>query len=189
MNIPSTPKPVNITFLDRAIVQIQDRLKEKLSWLDHSFGISQRLVTKRDMKDFFYPGVHIGKGTYINVLPDQGLGNFSFIILRDPQSISHTPGTYTKIQSNIGIVFWFDLKNLFPSSDDRNIEVVKRQILDVLTKQLFLTTGSLGPVIEISQNAENVYKGYSLKEVDSQFLMQPYAGLRFDCNLFITEEC
>jgi hypothetical protein len=33
---------------------------------------------------------------------------------------------------------------------------------------------------EIKKDAKNIYKEYSVNELDSQFLMQPFAGLRFD---------
>jgi hypothetical protein len=190
MNIPAVPKPVTITFFDRVVVEIQDILKEKLSWLDYSFGQCQRLVTKRDKSDFFYPGVHIGNGTYISVLPDQELGNFSFIHIDDPQNIKYDlHSLYNSVYATINIIFWFNLKGIFPSAVDRNLEVIKRQMLKILTKEMFLTTGSLGTNIKIYQKAENIFKGYNLKEIDSQYLMHPYAGLRFESSIHIQAEC
>jgi hypothetical protein len=41
----------------------------------------------------------------------------------------------------------------------------------------------------VYERAENVFEGYSLDEVDNQFLMQPFAGLRITGELIVDEEC
>lgn len=188
MNIPSTPKPENPAFADKVIGELQDKLKTKLSWLNYSFGKSQKLVSaKRDGKTpFFYPGIHLKKDTYISVLPDQSLGNFSFVVLDDPQTITFNPNSYNKVSTGYALIFWFNLSKIFPASTDRNLENVKEQIVQVLTRELFLTSGSL-TVEKIFEQAENVYRGYSLKEVEAQFMMHPFAGLRFEGLLTFTE--
>lgn len=188
MNIPNVPKPTNPVLLDRVIVQIQDRLKEKLSWLDYSFGRCQRLVTMKDRKEYFYPGVHIGAGEYINVLPDQNLGNFSFLSIDDPQPVDFNPNSFNTIRAKYALIFWFNLDKIFAGSEDRNTEEIKAQILKVLTRELRLTVGRLN-IESINEKAENIYKGFSLKEIDSQFLMQPFGGMRFEGEILMLEEC
>lgn len=188
MNIPTVPKPENPALLDKVIVQIQDLLKLKLAWLDYSFGRAQRLVTKRDGKEYFYPGVHIGAGEYRNVLPDQSLGNYSFFTIDDPQPIEFFRNSFNTIKAKYSLVFWFNLDSIFAGSDDRNTEEIKAQILGILTRDLHLTVGTID-IESISERAENIYKGYSLKEIDSQFLMQPFAGIRFEGEIITREEC
>jgi len=188
MNIPSTPKPVSPAFTDKIIVQVQDVLKNKLSWLDYSFGQSQRLVTTKDGKDYFYPGIHLGKEKYLNVLPDQNLGNYSFFIIEDPQNIDFRAHTSNNVRLKYSLVFWFNLNKVFPSVTDRNTEALKAQILKIMTRQLFLTWGRVD-VRQIYELADNIYKGFSLKEIDSQFLMQPYGGFRFEGEMIFTEDC
>ena len=41
----------------------------------------------------------------------------------------------------------------------------------------------------IYERAENVFQGYSLDEVDNQYLMSPYAGFRITGEMVIDEEC
>jgi hypothetical protein len=188
MNTPTVPKPLNPAFTDKIIVQVQDTLKAKLSWLDYSFGQSQRLVTTKDKKDYFYPGVYIGRGTYLNVLPDQNLGNYSFFVLEDPQNIDFRVHTTNNVKLKYSIVFWFNLNKVFPGLTDRNTEALKARILKVLSRELFLTFGRID-VRAIYEQAENIYKGYSLKEVDSQYLMQPYGGFRFEGEMLFMEDC
>lgn len=188
MTIPEIPKPANPTLTDEVIAQIQDVLKAKLSWLDYSFGKAQRLTELKDRKKRYFPGVHIANGRYINVFPDQGLGNFSFFKAEDPQTVNFIPHNSNTVKTPCSIIFWFNLNDVFSNSPDRNIEAVKAQILKILTSELFLTAGRIS-VFKIYEYAENVYKGYSIDEIESQFLMQPYAGIRFECEILTVEKC
>ena len=44
------------------------------------------------------------------------------------------------------------------------------------------------PVIQL-EGIKNIYRGYSLSEIDNQYLMHPFAGLRFDGILEFDEIC
>lgn len=186
MNIPQVPKPDLPEFLDRVVVEIQDILKAKFSWLNYSFGRIQRLVTLKDSQNYFYPAVHIGDGEYINALPDQGLGNFSFFVVDDPQTVDFKIHNSSTVKVKCSIVFWFDLNSIFPNAKDRNTENLKAQVLGVLTRELFLKNGRFA-VKQIFELPENVYRGYSLKEIDSQYMMQPFGGFRFEGELTFIE--
>lgn len=186
MNIPLVPKPEDPAFIDKLVVQIQDGLKAKLSWLNYSFGRAQKLVTLKGKQNYFYPGIHIGKGAYINVLPDQKLGNYSFLMVDDPQSVDFRPNTQNNVKVKYSIVFWFNLDKIFPGEKDRNTEALKEQIVKVITRELRLTTGRID-IRQIFEQPENIYKGYSLKEIDSQYMMQPYGGMRFEGEMLFME--
>jgi hypothetical protein len=186
MNIPAVPKPDVPAFIDKVVVQIQDGLKAKLPWLNYSFGRAQKLVTTKEGKNYFYPAVHIGKGTYINVLPDQELGNYSFFTIDDPQEIDFNAHAFNNIKSKFALVFWFNLNKIFPGVQDRNTEAIKAQIIELLTRGIHLTEGRIN-IRQIFEQPENIYKGYSLKEVDSQYMMQPFAGLRFEGEMLFME--
>lgn len=188
MTIPAVPKPESPAFIDKVVVQLQDTLKNKLPWLNHSFGRAQRLTETKDKKKRFYPGVHIANGRYINVFPDQELGNFSFFIVEDPQIVDFRPHTVNNVRLKYSIVFWLNLDKIFASSPDRNTEALKAQIVKILTRESFLTFGRID-IRYIHEQAENIYKGYSIEEIDSQFLMQPYAGFRFEGEMMFTENC
>ena len=177
IKIPAVPKPENPAFMDEVVVQIQDILKANISWLNYSFGRSQTLIDKDTKK--VYPAVHIGYEKYINVFPDQELGNYSFLIFQDPQTIDSKMKPYIKVSQKFSIVFWFDLGKIFVDQKDRSLETVKLQILKVLNTKMLLNKGSI-KMSEIKKDAKNIYKEYSVNELESQFLMHPYAGLRFD---------
>ena len=44
-------------------------------------------------------------------------------------------------------------------------------------------------ITKMYDQAENIFREYSLKEIDTQYLMQPYGGVRFDLELIYREEC
>lgn len=188
INLPSIPKPENPAFFDRIIVQVQDTLKANLSWLNYSFGQSQKLIKKEENRDYFYPAVYIRKGHYQNVEPSGELGNFSFFVLNDPQQIDFNAHSLNSVKVKYSLIFWFNVDTIFHSPAYRNTEELKEDILEILTRKLFLTSGRLN-VDSIYEGAKNIFSGYSIDEAKSQYLMQPYAGFRFDGELLINEIC
>lgn len=188
MNLPRVPKPESPALIDKIITELQDVLKDKLPWLDYSFGRAQRLTKKRAFKEMQYPAIHISHGEYQSVLPDDNLGNFSFFYLDDPQEIDFKPNSFNNLKVKYSLIFWVNLDKIFAKSPERNTEALKEQILKVLTRETKLTYGRLD-IRQIQEQAENIYKGFSISEIDSQFLMQPYAGFRFEGQISIWEGC
>lgn len=188
INIPEVPKPASPVFIDKIIVQLQDSLKNNLSWLDYSFGQCQKLITKKGDKEYYYPGVHIRNGLYENVFPNQKLGNFSFFIIDDPQEVDFRRHTTNNVRVKYSVVFWLNLDKVFGKQVDRNKEAIKAEIVKVITRQTFLTFGR-ADIRQIHEQAQNIYKGFNIKEIDSQFLMQPYYGFRFEGEMLFNEDC
>ena len=187
-NIAVAPKPINPVFTDKIIVEVQDSLIARLSWLTHAFGRCQRLSKVRDKRTFVYPGIHIKSNEYLSLLPNQELGNYSFFEIEDPQSIDFNKNNFNIIRTKFALVFWVDLSTIFVGEIDRNTEELKAEIVKVLTRELFLKLGRL-TLNQISEKAENIFKGYSLTEIESQYLMQPFAGFRFEGELLFQELC
>ena len=196
MSLPAVPKPQNPVFTDKVIAELQDILKAKLTWLDHSFGRAQRLAELRDGKKRFYPAVHTGATGYINVFPNQSFGNFSFFTITDPIDIVFNPNNFNHVSTGYALILWFNLDKIFVGEVDRNIDLIKTDILRILTRETFLTSGRI-TVDKISERYENIYKdfdldnfrGQSLAEIDSQMLMHPYAGLRVEGTITLKEKC
>lgn len=187
MSIPEVPVPTTPYMSDKVVVEIQQYLKTKLSWLNHSFGRAQRLVTKKDKKEYFYPGVYIGTREYLNVLPTETFGNFSFFQIDSPSDINWNPHHRNRIKVKFSIIFWYNLSKIYVGETDRNTERIKGEILRVLT-DMTLVSGSVS-FSRIYEKAEDIYKEYSIKEVESQYIMQPFAGLRIEGEMTYLESC
>ena len=191
-NAPIIEFPV---MLDRIIGEIQTGLVNNIPWLDVAFGRAQRLSKMMEGKRIVTPNVFCGgwkghgENDYIEVSPDSKIGNFSFFEIDDPQTIDAGPWA-REIKAPFGLIVWFDLTRVYGVASNRDTERLKAQILHVLNGRdgWHLTDGRI-TINRIYERAENIYRGYTLSEIDNQFLMHPFAGFRFDGILEFSELC
>lgn len=197
MSINNAPIIANPVMIDKVIGNIQIGLVEHLGWLDAAFGRAQRLVKKfPGGKEIATPNVYCGgwkgydENDYIEVSPDSHIGNFSFFIIDDPQELGWERGVQMTQKAPFSLVFWFDLRRVFRSETNRNTEYLKAQILEVLNGRTgwILRDGRI-TINRCWEQAKNIYKGYSLDEVDNQYLMHPFGGFRFDGIMEIDMPC
>lgn len=192
INAPVIP---NAVMLDRVIGDIQQGLVDNISWLDAAFGRSQRLTKMMNGKKIVTPNVYCGgwnghgENDYIETSPDSKIGNFAFFEIEDPQIIDAGPWA-RQIKAPFGLIVWFDLTRVYNTATNRNTEKLKAQILRVLNGRAgWHLPGGRIIINRIYERAENIYRGYTLSEIDNQFLMHPYAGFRFDGLLEFDELC
>lgn len=183
------PKQDNAELLDMAVGEMQDGLAACLPWLDWAFGRAERLV-RRDagMRRVYTPNVYAGGDDYRCVLPDARIGNFCFFWVPDPQAVYLEAGVPAALRVTLSVVFWFDHRTVAGAAGVRNREAVKRQALDALNGGFVMRHGrfTAGRLYEL---AENIYEGFSIDEVDNQFLMHPYGGFRVEGELRVEGSC
>ena len=192
INAPVIP---NAVMLDRVLGEIQSGLVENISWLDAAFGKAQRLTKMMNGKNIITPNVYCGgwrghgPNDYIEVSPDSKIGNFSFFEVDDPQTIDAGPWA-REVSAPFALIVWFDLTRVYGVADNRNTERLKAEILHVLNGRAgwHLTEGRI-TINRIYERAENIYRGYTLSEIDNQFLMHPFSGFRFEGVLEFNELC
>lgn len=192
INAPIIQNPV---MLDRVIGEIQKGLVENISWLDVAFGRSQRLTKMINGKRIVTPNVYCGgwnghgENDYIEVSPDSKIGNFSFFEIEDPQTIDAGPWARS-IRTPYSLIVWFDLTRVYGVETNRNTEFLKSQILHLLNGRYgWHLSGGRVSVNRIYERAENIYRGYTISEIDNQFLMHPFGGFRMDGELYFDELC
>lgn len=185
----------NPVMLDRVIGQIQQGLVENISWLEVAFGRAQRLTKNVEGRSIITPNVYCGgwnghgENDYIEVSPDAKIGNFAFFEVEDPQTIEVSTWI-RQITTPFALIVWFDLTRVYGVPDSRNTEYLKAQILKVLNGRGGWHLGDGRIVLnQIYERAENIYRGYTLSEIDNQFLMHPFAGFRFEGTLQFDELC
>lgn len=181
-------QPTRAHLFDRVIQNMQDALGT-LAWLNHIFGRSERLV-REGVKGgrIVTPNVYYGKGEYLQLLPDNtALGNYCFFYMEEPQLVTIPMGATNRLKAPFSLVVWVDMRTVGATYDDRNTEDLKEQLLKTI-HTAWIKQGHI-KVNKVYERAENVFVGYSLDEVDNQYLMAPYAGFRLHGEMMIDEEC
>lgn len=180
-------QPTRPYLFDKIIQNLQDELGG-LSWLDHIFGRAERLVKIKNGARYYTPNVYRGKDDYIQLLPDNvELGNYCFFVLDDPQTISLPMGLQNRVKTPFSIIVWVDMRQVNATYDDRNTEYLKEQLIKTI-RRAWIKKGAV-TLAKVYEKAENVFQGFSLDEVDNQYLMAPYAGFRITGEMQIDEEC
>lgn len=189
MNIPTVPTPANPALVDVQFKVIQDSLLAQLIWLNHAFGKVQKLTRKNDSKLITYPGVFV-KGQnedYLSLFPDERLGNFSFFVTSDPYDIEPMANIRQKITVSYGLILWFNMSKILAANEYRNLESIKAQVLQALNNTQ-MGSGRI-ETTEIMEESKNIYSEFTIDEIEQQYLMHPFAGLRFDGKLTFYENC
>lgn len=190
MATDNLPKHTAPYLFDKLISELQTTLAQRLPWLDASYGRAERLVKTIDGKRYYTPNVYRGKDQYVSLLPDDRQGCYSFFVLSEPQEVSSLVQTEVRIKSPFSLIVWFDMRRVEKAMnlpDERNTEYVKEQVLSVLDTA-FPKKGSI-KINRIFERAENVFDGFTLDEVQNQYLMSPFAGFRFQGEMIVTNDC
>jgi len=174
--------------LDKGAREIATVLADRLSWLDTAFGKCERRVEQVQGVNIFFPAAPIGVMEYENLMPDDGKGCFSFFDFVDPAVIDRQAKSYVRASAECGVVFWGDLRKVYPGeAGSRTVENVKRDVLSILEQ--YATPNTRFEVQTIAERAENIYPGYSARELNNQYLMRPYFGFRVNGLLTVAQKC
>lgn len=190
--------------LDKILQDMQKSLMNRLKWLNCAFGRAYKLVEHRpDGNKSIYPAMYNGNGEYVSLLPNDNFGNFSWFDIYDPQKITEVVQSLPQYTFSGAIIFWYDLSSIYEDETVMHTEEVKDEIMRVLTTPGLITTTGKLVINDIYERFENIYKGYSIEkiynnytykgegiqDIDKQFFMYPYAGIRIEFTLTTRELC
>lgn len=190
--------------LDKILQDMQKSLMNRLKWLNCAFGRAYKLVEHRsDGNKFIYPAMYNGNGEYVSLLPNDNFGNFSWFDIYDPQKITEVVQSLPQYTFSGAVIFWYDLSSIYEDETVMHTEEVKDEIMRVLTTPGLITTTGKLVINDIYERFENIYKGYSIEkiynnytykgegiqDIDKQFFMYPYAGIRIEFTLTTRELC
>lgn len=168
---------------DKTFAEIQKQIGLKISWLDHVFGLCESITDVKNGRKFKSANVYIGNEKYEQIMPCKELGNFCFFMLNDPQE--RIGNNKNAILAPFYGVFWYNVKEVSSSPDERNREAIKEQILSVLNTIKY-------PYIEwdrIYERPENIFSDFSYDFTDNQFLMSPYSGIKVEGRVRVEVPC
>lgn len=190
--------------LDKILQDMQKSLMNRLKWLNCAFGRAYKLVEHRpNGNKLIYPAMYNGNGEYVSLLPNDNFGNFSWFDIYDPQKITEVVQSLPQYTFSGAIIFWYDLSSIYEDETVMHTEEVKDEIMRVLTTPGLITTTGKLVINDIYERFENIYKGYSIEkiynnytykgegiqDIDKQFFMYPYAGIRIEFTLTTRELC
>ena len=205
-----TESNVNIAYksdpvlLDKVLQDIQKTLKSKLTWLDYAFGRAYKMSEHRpDGNKFIYPAAYNGNAEYVSLLPNDNFGNFSWFDIYDPQERRYVVQGLPQFTFNGAIVFWYNLSTIYGDNSMLYTEEIKDEIIRILTSPGVISGQGKIEISRIYERFENIYKGYSIEkiynnnlykgqgiqDIDKQFFLYPYAGLRIEFSLKVREIC
>lgn len=190
INNPTIPAKDNPKLIDAALIEVNSVLSN-LTWLDNRFGKCENLIDGKGRDEKRFPAVYTGsknnKG-YLKLLPDSHLENFSFFHVSN-QTITAIPHQGEIIDFDFGLIVWFNFTKVYPNTHlNKTIENVKSEVLSVLNSYAY---GVTRITIEgVTEEANEIYRGFTVSEIDNQFLMRPYGGFRVNGSIkYITNIC
>ena len=177
----------NPVLVDSVIDEIQTQMADNLKWMNNIFGRVERLAKVINGKTIYSANQYKAGNDYTLIAPDSGLGNFAFFVLDEPETLEYNRFDRTHFKTPCSMIVWVDMRTI-PSGAERNSEAVKQEITRFLNGGLFLRSGRFF-VNRIFNKAESIFKGFTLDEVDNQFLMQPFCGWRFEGEIEYLDTC
>ena len=194
------PTKNNPKLMEAVIQEMQVQLANGLPWLNHIFGKAEKTVCDHDVlrqyyqknerREVFYtPSVYVGKGKYESIVPDKkDWGNYAFFYTEESQKLSggRRVQPYFDIKGTVNLVIWCDTRDI-EAEDDRNLESIKSQVLQVLNG-MRLTTGHVEWERIYEQN-KNVFGEYSMFEEFGQYMIAPYCAFRFEGTVVYNSGC
>lgn len=193
----ATKAPIieNPAFADVHIQTMMASLEEHLPWLDVAFGRAQRITKTAGSKTYKLPAVYLGtdsgkfKNEYLELSPDSKIGNFSFFYMLEPETFNLEFNRKGYVRAPFALIFWFDLRKVYTVVNLRDTESLKQQIVKCINRQTRFTNGAHIEITKVYESAEQIYREFTLDEIDNQFLMHPFAGFRFEGILKFEEPC
>ena len=175
---------------EAVVQQMQVALGDGLTWLDHVFGKAERVEQniselrqyyQKHMHDepFYTPAVYVGGGKYERIVPDkQDWGNYAFFYMERRQDLGDQTRVmpYFRLNGEVNLVVWGDSRTI-EREDDRNIESIKSEILQVLGGMMI--KDAVVRWTEVYENSEEVWREYSIREAVGKLTLHPYFAFRF----------
>lgn len=179
------PNPVGI---DVAIKALQLDLAT-LPWLEKSFAraftIPKQVLNQKRLE----PMVYQGTKEYFSVLPHDPLKSYSFFRVNGGRTSEeyaanlNTGGAFY-FKDPVDLIVWVDLNAIDSSKDYIYTEELIQDVLSVLNRDSGVTVARVW-----DDKVEDIFRGYTLQDLNRDLLMYPYAAFRIEMYLQYQFEC
>lgn len=169
--------------VDLVIQTIRDEVNV-ISWIDKSFGRAFTHTEKRDSKVIKVPKCFDGND-YINVLPNDNFKSMSFISVDGAEKWNSKELTGFNFKTrSLSIICWFNQKKITDHPGEFAISNLKYDLETSIIRNQYVKeiTGIY------DEKVEDIFRGYAMSDVDTQYLMWPYGGVRIDFTVCFKEQ-
>jgi hypothetical protein len=186
-----TPQIANLTLkgIDKKLQDISSHMTV-LTWLDYAFGLADRMVETRDEKDFIYPACYVSNTLDpVNVMPSDNYKALSFWV-KEPEALFNYEHNPDRMYYKISCIFFMNIEKIAPTDNFKETKTKLRQdIIKFFDEHITGGFGVLELVRIIDDDITEVYKDFSIDQVDNRFKMLPKYALRIDFNFAFLLEC
>jgi hypothetical protein len=171
--------------VDVQIQALQAELKSELVWLEYSFG--RAFVGRSDQakgKDYTYPMVYRGNKDYQDASPNDNLNSASFFVVDGDYSYDeYDINEPNKMSVPVSLIIWGDLKKISPDYDEHFGGILLQDVLRVIRNNEEVK------VNRISDNVQEVFKEFSVRDDVSALFYYPYFCYRISLEVATQEDC
>lgn len=191
--IPIIPNPIG---LDAAVAELQQSVAG-LEYIEKAFGRAFIHKEKRAGKIVTLPKVYQGEGEYYNPLPNGNFkGSVFFIAEGSEQCEEYNQFEQNVFTRKVGLIFWGNLKEIDPAKDYIFLEEIKMDILEAIkyckcfkSYDSYVDERYNEVFKEFSSYISNMSTDNAKEEINTQYLMYPYAGFRMSLTLTYNQPC
>lgn len=180
--------------IDMVVTRIQQKFATDLLWLEKSFGRSILMSEKRDEKEYYFPGVYVGSTKdLLNMMEQDNYDAFSFFYAWDVENAEKYENTERNLFSRmVSCIFWINVDKA--NNGLVYIENLKDEIIECIKNTRYLGFSEDRAVqsvdiVNIYDQPENIFKGFSLELTSTQWLYRPYTGLKIDLQCYYLDKC
>jgi hypothetical protein len=190
---PSIPVQANPIEIDRAIVDLQTKLSDNITWLTHGYGRAYKNLDLTQNRTVFYPEVYLGTQNnsqrYTNISPDNDKTGQCFFLVTQELVNEFQQGQYAYLEYDVAIIFSVNLEliNSTLLATDYFLQNCVAEVRNCLTR---IPTGA--PYQLVINDAqflfEDVFAEFDLN--DAQVLEKaPLTHFRLNTTITLQEEC
>jgi hypothetical protein len=186
-----TPVVASLTLkgIDSKIQSLASHMTGGISWLSTSFALTDRTVEFRDGKEFVYPAIYQDTNNKDphSCMPNDIPDAFSFWVKEDMKISDNNPArSYYKI----ACIFFMDLRQIAPTDNFKTTKTkVRMDVMEFFRTHRYSGFGVLTPTKIIDDDITQVYKGFSVNQLDNIYKQLPKYALRFEFDFAFINDC
>jgi hypothetical protein len=189
---PDINVPQNPIEIDAAIVDINNELNSRLSWISNAYGRIYKNLDVQNGQSLFFPEHYLGNQNnsfrYLNVTPDNDKTGQCFFFVRRETITEFQTGQFGFLNYDVSIIFSVNMKLV---SDLVNTDIYQNNLIaevrNVLTRQLLGKTYKL-TIQSIDYIFEDVFSDFNIQNQE-QVEKSPLTHFKVNCQIVLPEAC